>query len=346
MDSLTEPGGAHDSIPRRVLTCSAGLCLALLAVGIVLAWRLDFPAEIALPVVCAFCWQAALYCAAVSEHLRTAVRRAAPPVPLAALLVAASVAPYAIYALPTGVFSTVSLLKLVLLCSCIAFPYALFPVQKRGWSLQDAVVACSLAYPMISGLSTLFRDIYQGFDPPAHRLDALGKLMLIPLGLYAFLELRRLQGTGIRLVPGSRDMHVAFRYSGYALPWLVLVGVGSGYLQWDPPLETPLRDIAGALGKLVGIYFTTALAEEFLLRGVVQNLTAVSTGRPLLAQCVSTVLFGAVHLGRGGFPNLPYAATSTVLGWFCARTYAKAGTVTAAMVTHALAVAGQELFFQ
>ena len=103
--------------------------------------------------------------------------------------------------------------------------------------------------------------------------------------------------------------------------------------------------MAASVGKLVGIYFTTALAEEFLLRGVVQNLLARSTGKPLLGQGVSAVLFGAVHLGRGGFPNLPYAATATVLGWFCGMAYKRSRSVTPAMLTHALAVAGQELLF-
>ena len=236
--------------------------------------------------------------------------------------------------------------KLLLLCACIAFPYRLFPVSRHKFTLQDAIVIGVLAYPMISGLSTLFRDVYQGFDPPANRLDALGKLMLIPLGLFVFLELRRLRGTGFRLVPSRSDWKFAFKISGYSLPWILLVGIVSGYLQWDPPIADPLRSIGAAVGKLVGIYFTTALAEEFLLRGVVQNLAAASTGRPLLAQGISAILFGAVHLGRGGFPNLPYAATASVLGWFCGKAYVKSGTVTAAMIVHALAVAGQELFFR
>lgn len=299
-----------------------------------------------MPVVAAFCWQAAFYCAAVSGEARLAVRRALGPWRLGAVLVALSVAPYLIYAVPTGIFSPSSALKLVLLCSVVALVYPAFPVRRRGLAWQDALVACALAYPMISGLSTLFRDVYQGLDPPAHRLDALGKLMLIPLGLYAFLALRRLQGTGFRLLPVGADWAAGLRNTTHAMPWLLLVGLGTGYLEWDPPLEAPLARLAEAAGKLAGIYFTTALAEEFLLRGVVQNLTAASTGRPLLARGLSAVLFGAVHLGRGPFPNLPYAATATVLGWFCGRAYSQAGSVTAAMIAHALAVAGQELFFR
>lgn len=265
---------------------------------------------------------------------------------IAPVLVIASLSPYLVYSVPTGVFSPESLAKLILLCSAIAYPYVVVPVRKHRFTWQDAVVICALSYPMISGLSTLFRDVYQGFDPPANRLDALGKLMLIPLGLFVFLELRSLRRTGFRLLPSRKDWRLALKISGYSVPWILVVGIASGYLQWDPPVNEPLRSLGAAIGKLVGIYFTTALAEEFLLRGVVQNLAAASTGRPLLAQGISALLFGAVHLGRGGFPNLPYAATACVLGWFCGSAYAKSGTVTAAMIVHALAVAGQELFFR
>lgn len=339
-DAVDEPG------LRQFVSCSAGLCLTLAIAGSILAQRFGFSAAIAVPVVAAFCWQAGLYCLAVSSRARAMIERALPPARLAAVLVAASVAPYLIYAVPTGKFAWESLLKLVLLCGCAAWPYVLFPVSRRRLAWQDALVICALAYPMISGLSTLFREIYQGFEPPAQRLDALGKLMLIPLGLYVFLALRRLQGTGFRLVPTRHDWKHALENSGYALPWLALVGISTGYLQWDPPLDTPLQDLGGALGKLAGIYFTTALAEEFLFRGVLQNLTAASTGRPLVAQGITALLFGAVHLGRGRFPNLGHAATASVLGWFCGRAYSRSGTVTAAMVAHALAVAGQELFFR
>lgn len=346
MISLAKRDPAAEPSLRPTLACMAGLCLTLAIAGFILAQRFGFSATVALPVVTAFCWQAVLYCAAVSGPSRAAVVRALPPVRLAAALIVVSVFPYLIYSVPTGRFAWGSLLQLAVLCSCIAFPYVLFPVRRRGLAWQDALVACVLAYPMISGLSTMFRDIYPGFEPPANRLDALGKLMLIPLGLAVFLGLRRLQGTGFRLVPAREDWRHALQNSGHALPWLALVGISTGYLVWDPPLEAPLSAVGEALGKLVGIYFTTALAEEFLLRGVVQNLVATSTGRPLAARGFAALLFGAVHLGRGQFPNLGNAATASVLGWFCGRAYDRSGTVTAAMIAHALAVAGQELLFR
>ena len=330
---------------RPFLASAASVSVALAIAGFILAQRFAFPAVVAASVTAAFCAQAVLYCAAVSSGVRRAVRRRLGPASLAIGLVAASIAPYLIYSLPTDKFSPTSLLKLILLCASIAFPYVMFPVRKLRLAWQDAVVTCALAFPMISGLTTLFRDTYLGFDPPANRLDALGKLMLIPLGLFVFLELRRLRGTGFRLIPSRKEWLVGLESCGIALPWILLVGILTGYLRWDPPLDDLLLSVGAAVGKLGGIYFTTALAEEFLLRGVVQNLTAATTGRPLLSQAISAMLFGAVHLGRGAFPNLAYGATAAVLGWFCDRAYVKSGSVTAAMIAHALAVAGQELFF-
>ncbi len=346
MSSLAQPENPVDRPSLRPYGASMlGLCLALGIAGVILAQRYGFSAAIAAPVVIAFCWQAALYWTAALQTPRRVVEQALTPVRLAASVVAASVAPYVIYAVPTGRFSWVSLLKLSLLCACIALPYVLFPVRNRKFTWQDAVVVCALAYPTISGLSSFFQDIYVGFEPPAHRLDALGKLMLIPMGLYAFLSLRQLRGVGFRLVPLRRDWRPALGSLAYGLPWLISVSLLTGFVRWDPPLDEPLWALGGAVGKLIGIYCTTALAEEFLLRGVIQNLTAASTGRPLLAQGFSALLFGAAHLGRGVFPNMPNAASAAVLGWFCGRAYAKSGTVAAAMITHALAVAVQELFF-
>ena len=63
----------------------------------------------------------------------------------------------------------------------------------------------------------------------------------------------------------------------------------------------------------------------------------------MLAQGLAALLFGAVHLGRAGFPKRSYAATAA-LGWFCRRGYVKSGSVIAAMITCGLAAAGQELF--
>ena len=366
----------------------AAMYLALAIACVILAQRYGIPAAVGAPVAAAFAWQISLYWAAVFERTRMRIAARLSGARLAAALAAASVAPYCIYSLPTGVFSLGAAAKLAALCAAATFVYVVFPTREPKIVRQDAAVAALLAYPMISGLSPLFRDVYQGFDSPLHRMESLGKLMLIPLGLFAFLSLRKLPGAGFHLVPRRRDWRPALENFLLGTPLIAAAALATGHVRWNPLFDDPagllfeaagkllgiyndpgslLFEAAGKLfeaikkttfsvasegllveaaGKLLGIYMTTALAEEFLLRGVVQNLLARRTGRPAQAQAVAALLFAAAHLGRGGFPNWPYFATTVVLGWFCGRAYAKSGSITPAMMTHALVVAAQTLFFQ
>lgn len=389
----------------------AAMYLALAIACVILAQRYGIPAAVGAPVAAAFAWQISLYWAAVFERTRMRIAARLPGARLAAALAVASVAPYCIYSLPTGVFSLGAAAKLAALCAAAAFAYVVLPTREPRFVRQDAAVAAILAYPMISGLSPLlrhvcaavpgclsrfpvisglsplFRDVYRGFDSPLHRMESLGKLMLIPLGLFVFLSLRKLPGAGFHLVPQRRDWRPALENFLLGTPLIAAAALATGHVRWNPLFDDPcgmLIEAAGKLlagfagdfdfhavggllfeaikkttfsvasegllieaaGKLLGIYMTTALAEEFLLRGVVQNLLARRTGRPAQAQAVAALLFAAAHLGRGGFPNWPYFATTVVLGWFCGRAYAKSGSITPAMMTHALVVAVQPLFFQ
>ena len=324
----------------------AAMYLALAIACVILAQRYGIPAAVGAPVAAAFAWQISLYWAAVFERTRIRIAARLPGARLAAALAAASVAPYCIYSLPTGVFSLGAAAKLAALCAAAAFVYVVFPTREPGFVRQDAAVAALLAFPMISGLSPLFRDVYRGFDSPLHRMESLGKLMLIPLGLFVFLSLRKLPGAGFHLVPRRRDWRPALENFLLGTPLIAAAALATGHVRWNPLFDDPAGMLIEAAGKLLGIYMTTALAEEFLLRGVVQNLLARRTGRPAQAQAVAAILFAAAHLGRGGFPNWPYFATTVVLGWFCGRAYAKSGSITPAMMTHALVVAAQTLFFQ
>ena len=339
-------GNSNEQSLKPFWLSLAALDLVLAIAGVIFAQRYDFSAAIAVPVVTAFIWQISIYWAAVFDRTRDRIEAILAPPWLAAALVAASVAPYLIYSVPTGIFAWDSALKLSALCAVIALVYVAFPSAGSKLTWQDLVVVLVIAYPMVSGLSPLFQDIYQGFDAPANRLDSLGKLMLIPLGLFAFLSLRKLQGAGFHLMPRGADWRPALENFLYGSPLIAIVALSTGYARWNPRFDDPADLLVDTLGKLVGIYLTTALAEEFLLRGVVQNLLQRTTGRPLVAQGVAAILFGATHLGRGEFPNWPYFATTVVLGWFCGRAYAKSGSITPAMITHTLVVVSQTLFFQ
>ena len=100
-----------------------------------------------------------------------------------------------------------------------------------------------------------------------------------------------------------------------------------------------------AAGTFLGIYAVLALFEELLFRGILQNLTAASLGRPVAAQTLTSLIFGLCHLSFRGFPNWRFAIVATLLGWFCGQAYRERATIVAAMITHALVVTGWRLLF-
>jgi membrane protease YdiL (CAAX protease family) len=48
------------------------------------------------------------------------------------------------------------------------------------------------------------------------------------------------------------------------------------------------------------------------------------------------VVFGAVHLPFGHFPNWRFALVAAIAGYFYAKSYQATGSVRSAMITHAL----------
>jgi membrane protease YdiL (CAAX protease family) len=181
----------------------------------------------------------------------------------------------------------------------------------------------------------LLRILESVYTSPINvRIDILGRLMLIRTGAMAALELRRTSGTGFGFVPSQKEWVTGVRYFFYFVPvgfplalWLGLVHLTfNGFLFWK------------TLATFFGVLWVLALAEEFFFRGLLQNWLTEWMGRPHAAIIIASILFGAVHLQFRSFPNWRFALVSAVAGVFYGLAYQKAGSVRAAMVTHALVV--------
>lgn len=144
-------------------------------------------------------------------------------------------------------------------------------------------------------------------------------------GLCLFLLIRPLGGIGFSFLLRGRDVALAVAafavYAVVALP----AGLETSFLRWHPQLSA---------GSLVGapwaIYLGTAVPEEFLFRGVIQNACARAIGPPA-ALATASVIFGLAHL-----PDPRYAALATLAGLAYGWVYLRTGKITASAITHAL----------
>lgn len=318
---------------------------ALAAGGAVYAARKGVPAEAAVPVIAAFLLQATVYLVPGFPRVRAWVQNHFPPWMLAHSLMAVSLAPYLVYSLPAGVFREEALLRLFLLLAVPVYLFLWFPVRAHVLSWQDVTVMAVLAYPMISGLSPLFREVYVSPHPAIPSLHVLGKLMLIPVGAMAFLCLRRLEGTGFQLAVSRRNFWIGVKNFLLFLLLGLPLALGLGFVRFSP---RPIEDwtyVFGLAGTLLGVYAAVSLSEELFFRGILQNLAAPALGSAPAAQLLAAVAFGLVHLPRG-FPNWRYACVAALAGWFYGRAYREAGSVVAAAVTHTLVVAAWRYLFR
>lgn len=193
--------------------------------------------------------------------------------------------------------------------------------------------------------------------PPEGGLQ-VARLLGVISTLYLFLVVRGLQGVGYTYVLSQQDWKVACRH--FAL-FLAFFGI---------PLAIPLEfvrsspQMTGVLDWPVTallVFFFTAVPEEILFRGVIQNLMARRFEKhPKTVLLVSSVIFGLAHANNRrpplltwtvpgwGLIELPwvYVVLATVAGLFYGLTYLRTGKVTAAAVVHALVDTWWVLFFK
>ena len=313
---------------------------ALIIAAASYASRFDVPMSVAVPVGLAFLVQASVYLIPGFPTVRLAVESRFTRPALALLVSAVSVVPYLLYSVPTGVFAWQSFGKLLGYCLVISLFFVVARPHPKRLAWQDVIVLALLAYPMVSGLSTMFQDIYRSPHDSIPTLRPLGQLMLMPLGVTAYLSIRGLANTHFQFVPSRDDLVAGLRQFVFFLPIGLTLAVGIGFSQWSPrPFDSwtyPFEVTGGALA----FYATVGLSEELFFRGIIQNLLAESYSRPLLARFLASVLFGLAHITRG-FPNWRYVAVAAVLGWFCGTAYAQRRSIVASNVTHTLVVVVQ-----
>lgn len=250
-------------------------------------------------------------------------------------MIASAVLPYVIYSVGTGVFEWTSAAGILGLVVLPAFWFVVLGANAAA----DVGFLLLMAAPML--LKT-FRDLYP--DPiPDLQLHVLGRLMWIRMGIVVVLSLRHMDGIGFSFIPGGREWRIGVRNYLLFLPLGMVFAFAVGFLRPEPVAVT-WKTLGLACLTFIITLWVLAAAEEFFFRGLLQQLLTRKFGKQTLGIVIASAVFGAAHLGFRGFPNWKFALLAASAGLFYGRAYAQAGSVRAAMVTHALVVTTWRVF--
>ena len=207
------------------------------------------------------------------------------------------------------------------------------PEQRGNW--RDAVVL------LVLGISVDLR----WFEPawPAG-LTGFGKLLLVDAGLYAFVLLRHLRGTGFDFHFRWSDWKTGLRELVFFAPIVITLGVALGFIH--PHALASHLSIFGRANMLaiwIYIFVFIAVPEELFFRAWVQNLLesrlshqfGPNAGRKA-AFIVASILFGLSHFNkRSTHFNWTYVLLATIAGIFYGRAWRENRRVPASAITHA-----------
>lgn len=196
------------------------------------------------------------------------------------------------------------------------------PEQRGNW--RDAIVLLTL------GLIVDLRW-FDGAWPAG--LRGLGNFLLVDAGLYGFLGVRQLTGTGFDFHLRWSDWKTGFRELVFFAPVVVALGLVLGFIHPHKNVP-PVWQVAVSW---IGIFVFVAVLEELFFRAWVQNLLERRLGRRA-ALVVASILFGLSHfnkrnVGSAHF-NWRYVLLASIAGIFYGRAWRDQRRVPASAITH------------
>lgn len=161
-------------------------------------------------------------------------------------------------------------------------------------------------------------------------LRGLGNLLLVDAGLYAFLGIRQLNGTGFDFHLRWSDLKTGLRELLFFAPVVIILGLWLGFIHPHPNVPS----FAKAVVTWLGIFVFVAVPEELFFRAWAQNLLERRIGRRS-ALLVASILFGLSHFNKRSVHfNWRYVLLATIAGIFYGRAWRQDRRVPASTITH------------
>ena len=194
------------------------------------------------------------------------------------------------------------------------------PEQRGNW--RDAIIL------LVLGLAVDLRWFDTAWPTG---LRALNELLLVDIGLYGFLAIRQLSGTGFDFHLRWSDWKTGLRELLFFTPLVLILGLALGFIH--PHANLPPVPMAAL--RWAGIFLFTALPEELFFRAWVQNLLERRLGRRT-ALMIASALFGLSHFNkRSAHFNWRYVLLATIAGIFYGRAWRECRRLPASTITHA-----------
>ncbi len=194
------------------------------------------------------------------------------------------------------------------------------PTQRGNW--RDFLILAIL------GLAVDLRWFERAWPP---HMSIFNKVLLLDAGIYGFVLIRRLQGTGFDLRLRLRDLAIGVRELVFYSPIALALGLSLGFLHAHAVVPSPGK-IAQAW---LFTFFFIAVPEELFFRGWLQNLLERRLGR-YPALFLTAALFGLAHFNKRTTTfNWRYVLLAALAGIFYGRAWRSDRRVGASAITHA-----------
>jgi len=207
-------------------------------------------------------------------------------------------------------------------------------------------LGADLGYLALIAAPILFKTFNQLYPDPSPRLpgETVGVLMWYRTMLVSVLCIRRMEGIGFGFLPARRDWVIGVRnFLWFLVPGFALA-LAIGFTQVKD-VRFDGRLLLLSILTFAGVLWVLAVAEEFIFRGLLQQHLARLFRSNTAGLVVASIIFGCGHLAYRQFPNWRFALLATLAGIFYGRAFLQAGSIRAAMVTHALVVTTWKMFF-
>jgi hypothetical protein len=230
-------------------------------------------------------------------------------------------------------------LKMMLAGAAYAVLPALLLARSAGKSpgaWEDYVAAIVIWLPVE------FKWMYRIFPYPPPLTHVLTILMALSTGVAAFVLLRRLEGVGYASEWRRGFATIVGLYFIIFAAIAIPIGIRMHFLVFAPSLR---RDHFFPLSAL-GILFFTAWPEEFLFRGILQNLLSRTMKNEWAGLGVTSVVFGFSHIFHAPYPNWKYVLLATLAGLFYGHAWMRTRSLVPSTLVHALVDISWHMLFR